>query len=49
MSDAMRRETKPDVRNGVQVAVPSGKGSEAAVDRGPVARAIDQRSLERKG
>jgi hypothetical protein len=49
MSDDMRRETKPDVRKGVQVAVQSSKGTEAAVDRGPFARAIDQRSLERKG
>ncbi|EJB02900.1 hypothetical protein Rleg9DRAFT_1714 [Rhizobium leguminosarum bv. trifolii WSM597] len=49
MSDDMRRDTKPDVRKGAQTAVPSGKGKEAAVDRGPVANAIDRRQIERKG
>ncbi|MBX5253332.1 hypothetical protein HJC03_23470 [Rhizobium sp. NLR4b] len=48
MSDDMRRQTKPDVRNGVQAAVPSGKGNNAAVDRRPIERAGERR-LESKG
>ncbi|WP_434712984.1 hypothetical protein NMA58_08335 [Rhizobium sp. YTUHZ045] len=48
MSDDMRRQTKPDVRNGVQAAIPSGRGKDVAVDRRPIERA-GERPIERKG
>ncbi len=48
MTEDMRRETKPDMRKGVQVAVPSAKGKEAAVDRRTIERPTQQ-PVERKG
>ncbi len=48
MNDRTDRETKPDMRKGMQATVQSGKGKETAIDRHPVERAVERPAIERK-
>ena len=48
MSDDWKRETTADGRKGVQMAVPSRKGVQRAVEPAPAGRA-DPKPAERKG